>query len=135
MGLAERRAIQEFKDKSYPSLKKEIDQAAGFEVPVEVQWDTLAVEGLSHLTEESFPKVFFTPVRDALKAITIDDMGKNALKSGLKKIVVANTKESYGASGFSFEGGTLTLDHLPYTNVDDVGERTQAIQEMLEKNL
>ncbi|MBI3297356.1 MAG: hypothetical protein HYZ75_04270 [Elusimicrobia bacterium] len=135
MGLAERRAVEEFKDKQFPALKQEIDQAAGFDVPLEVQWDTLAAEGYSHLYADAFPKVYFVPLRDAVKAIAVDQMGKDALKGGLKKVLVANTKEGFSCSSFSFEGGTLTIDHQPCSNIDDVGERTTGIQKMLEEKL
>jgi hypothetical protein len=136
MGLAERRAAKEFETKRFPQLKKDIDDAAGFEVPVEVAWETLAKEGESHLYAESWPKVFFEPLVTALKAITIDDMGKEALKGGLKKVVIQNRSGAYyGDRMANFEGGTLTLDHEPHTNVDNISERVEGIQKLLESKL
>src|SRR3954462_2343928 len=76
MGLAERRAAKEFETKRFPQLKKDIDDAAGFEVPVTVAWDTLAKEGEAHLYDDCWPKVYFQPLVAAFKGITIDDMGK-----------------------------------------------------------
>jgi len=38
MGLAERRGVERFKNDDYPGWKWRIDEAAGFEVPVEVAW-------------------------------------------------------------------------------------------------
>ena len=72
MGLAERRAIQSFQQQHYPALKKEIDDAAGFEVAIDVRWDTLAEEGMSHLYDEYLPKVFFQVLSGAFRAICID---------------------------------------------------------------
>ncbi len=89
----------------------------------------------SHLYGKDWPKVFFEPLVGALSAITVDDMGREALKAKLSKIVIANTTSSYGASAFTFEGGTLTIDHEPHTNVDDVTLRTEALRELLERSL
>lgn len=136
MGLAERRAAKEFETKRFPQFKKDIDAAAGFEVPVEVKWDTLALEGESHLYEECWPKVYFVPLIDALKSITSDDMGKEALKASLKKIEIQNRADvSYGERIAHFDGGTLLLDHKPHTNVDDVKDRTNGIRTLLESKL
>ena len=133
MGLAERRAAKEFETKRFPQFKKDIDEAAGFDVPVTVAWDTLALDGESHLYDECWPKVYFVPLIAALKAITIDDMGKEALKGGLKKIEIQNRADtSNGSRIATFEGGTLVLDNNPHTNIDDVEDRTKSIQSLLE---
>jgi hypothetical protein len=136
MGLAERRAAKEFETKRFPQFKKDIDTAAGFDVPVTVAWDTLALEGESHLYDECWPKVYFVPLIEALKGITFDDMGKEALKAGLKKIEIQNRAgTSYGDRMATFDGGTLLIDHKPHTNVDDVDDRTKGIRTLLESKL
>ena len=136
MGLAERRAAKEFETNRFPQFKKAIDEAAGFEVPVTVAWDTLAIEERAHLYDECWPQVYFVPLITALKAITVDDMGKEALKASLKKIEIQNRGDnSSGERMVSFEGGTLLLDHKPVTNVDDVDGRTKAIRTLLESRL
>ena len=136
MGLTERRAAKEFETKRFPQFKKDIDEAAGFEVPVTVHWDTLAKEGESHLYDECWPKVYFEPLITALKAITIDDMGKEALKAGLKKIEIqSRAGTSSGGRIANFEGGTLLLDHEPHTNVGDIQDRTDGIRTLLESKL
>src|SRR5262249_26468781 len=117
MGLAERRAVEQFKSNDYPNWKAKIDQATGFEVPVEVAWEELAVaDQYASSLGDFFPKVYFQPMVDALNAITIDDLGRNAIRDGLKKIVVRNTDQYASTSGFSFEDGVLTIDHKPYVN-------------------
>ena len=87
MGLTERRAIKAFQENKYPKLKAEMDTAAGFDVPVVVDWDTIMAvsEGYSEQYEENLPKVFFRPLIEAFKGICIDDLGKEAFKEGLKK--------------------------------------------------
>ncbi|AFE04486.1 hypothetical protein COCOR_02112 [Corallococcus coralloides DSM 2259] len=136
MGLAERRAAKEFETKRFPQFKKDIDEAAGFEVPVTVAWDTLALEGESHLYDQCWGQVYFVPLIEALKGITIDDMGKEALKGALKQIEIQNRSDiSYGERMATFEGGILRLDHRPHTNIDDVKDRTKGIQTLLESKL
>jgi hypothetical protein len=137
MGLAERRAAKEFETNVYPGLKQQIDAVAGFEVPLEVKWDTLMKqEKYIAKWNESWPQLYFLPIVEAFKAICIDQMGKDALKDGVKNIIVQDTQESYSSPWASFDKatGTLTLDHQ-YTNVDDVRARAQTLQMTLEKDL
>jgi len=136
MGLAERRATKTFQDKSFPALKADIEKMAGFPVALEINWEQLAKESYADSFEESWRKVYFVPVLDALKSICRDELGKEALKAGLKKIVFCNTKDTYSAeSAISFTGGELTIDHDPCTNVDYVKDRADVVLKVLEKGL
>ncbi len=136
MGLAERRAIKAFQDDHLPEFHKKIKEAFGLEVPVEINWDSIALEGEAHLYDECWPKVYFEPLIEGLKAVGRDDMGKEALQGGLKKIIIQNTTGAYyGDRWASFENGVLTLDHLPTTNADSIQERTDGLVQTLEKNL
>jgi hypothetical protein len=131
-GLKEKRAIKNFQEKSYPKLTKEINSIAGTDVPIEVDWDSIAVDGYSELYEEGFTKVYFTPLADALKGICADDMGKTALKEALKKVVIKNSSDSYSPSNFSFADGVLVIDHSPTSNLADTKDRTDKIVKLLE---
>lgn len=135
MGLAENRAIKEFVTTVLPSLKTKIDEAAGFDVPLEVRWDTLTRdETYSSGWVAGWPKIYFQPIIEAFQQICVDDMGKEALRSSLKRVVVQNTKDSYSSWWASFAGGTLTLDYM-FTNVDAVTDRTRVLREALENGL
>jgi hypothetical protein len=135
MGLAERRGVERFKSNEYPGWKSRIDEAAGFDVPVEVAWGELGVADYADSYPEFFPKVYFQPLVDALRAITIDDLGKEALRAGLSKIVIKNDGNFYSTSGISFTGGVLVFDHQPHTNVDYGEERAKGLQKILESGL
>jgi len=105
-------------------------------VPLEINWEQLAKDSYADGYDENWRKVYFQPVLDALKSICRDDLGKEALKDGLKKIVFCNTKDTYSAdAAVSFTGGELTIDHDPCTNVDYVKDRADAVQKSLEKGL
>jgi hypothetical protein len=135
MGLAERRAVERFKNDDYPGWKARIDDAAGFDVPVEVAWDELAAADYADRYAEFFPKVYFQPLADALAAVAIDELGKSALMAGLSKIVIRNTGHFYSASGIAFTDGVLTLDHQSHVNVDDGADRAKALTKTLESAL
>ena len=131
MGLPERRATKAFVDKRYPELKKQIDEIAGFEVNLEVAWETMAVDDSADLYDEAWTKVYFEPLMEALRGICIDDMGKEALHDGLKKVVIRHS----GSNEFSFTDGTLLVDHWPTSNIDSVRDRCDSILKALEKGL
>jgi hypothetical protein len=136
MNLKERRAVKSFQDDHYPSQKKRIDDAAGFEVEVEVDWGTLVKEDSLHLIEECWPQVYFDSLVGALEAIATDDMGKDALKEGLQRVVLKNTTDCANADRCaSFEQGVLTIDHRPFANTHHVNQRAKAIQDAIECSL
>lgn len=135
MGLAEKRAIKEFEANIYPGLKQKIDTAAGFPVEIEVDWASLAKEEkYRDKWPEAWPKLYFQPIEDAFKGICSDDMGRDALKGALKKIVVQNTKDSYSSYWATFTDGVLVLDYM-FTNVGQIAERTQLLRDAVEEKL
>lgn len=136
MGLQERRAVKTFQDGSYQNLTNEINTLAGYSLEFEVNWDTLALEEYTHMYEEGFTKVYFTPLINALKEITVDEMGKEALKEALKKVVIKNEAGNYyGSTAYAFNGGVLTIDHQPFSNIDNITERSEELSKLLMKNL
>jgi|SRR5215472_8528676 len=135
MGLAERRAAERWKSDYYPDWKARIDQAADFDVPVEVSWEQLAEADYADSYAEFFPKVYFQPLVLAFSAITVDEMGKEALKEGLSKVVIKNSGEYTSNSGITFRNGVLTIDHRPHYDVDYYEERAKAIQKNLESGI
>jgi hypothetical protein len=98
-------------------------------------WSELAVDGYAAHYTEYFPKVYFQPLTRALAAITIDDMGKEALRETLTKIVIRNTGNYASETGFSFVDGVLTVDHRSDANVDHDDDRAKWLQELLEAGL
>jgi hypothetical protein len=135
MGLAERRATKEFQDKQFPDLRNEIHKVAGFPVPIEVAWEQLAVDGQTDYYKEAWTEIFFKPVIDALRQIARDDMGKEALKGGLKKIEFRNSSGYYSpGSAITFVNGAIVIDH-ELSNVGDTKDRTKHLVDIVEKGL
>jgi hypothetical protein len=136
MGLQEKRAIKAFQEGSYKKLTDEINAQAGYAIEYDVNWDTLALDEMADYYDDSFTKVYFTPVLLSVKEIAADDMGKEALKETLKKIVIKNEAGNvYGSSAYSFSQGVLTIDHQPCTNIENVNERTTELTDLLMKQM
>jgi hypothetical protein len=136
MGLIERRALAEFQERNYPGLLKKVQDAAGFSVPVEVKWDTLALDGQSDKYVKYWPDVYFTPLAAGLARVAKDEIGRGALKAGLKKIVIENDSDNKRPDRWAdLKDGVLTLDHHPFFNLEDRQLRANALGDLLEKKL
>ena len=140
-GLAERRAIAAYRQEKWPPIEQGIRKAAGFDVPIDVEWDQLTIPGdAGHYAEdEYYGKTIFQPLTEALTSITADQMGRDALKAKLQRIHVRFDEKTAPASnypnGLSFTNGMLDINWRPFSNTADVKDRTKALTEIMEKNL
>jgi len=139
--LAERRAITAYEQGVYVDQVKAIQAAAGYELPLDVQWNTIALpdQSANYAQDGFWTQIYFVPLQKALSAIAVDDMGKQALKAKLSKVVVrydeATAPSSAYQDGVAFDGGVLDLNFRPFSNVDDVNARADAIRKALEAKL
>lgn len=134
MGLRERRAIKAFEDTQWPELKAQILDAAGAPIPIEVDWASLAAEGYADDYAESLPKLYFLPLIQAFKNVAFDDLGKEAVREGIARIIIQNKAQGYSSWWVNLQDKVLTLDHY-YSNIDDVEGRTEVLQKKLENQL
>ena len=106
MGLNERRKIKELQDTTFPGRVKEIEEICGKAIPYEIEWDTLAddPEGLNYIDNVSAHRLNM-----ALRVICQDDMGKEAVREGLKKVKLKNVKD-LAAKKLAFNAGVLEMD-------------------------
>jgi hypothetical protein len=89
MGLVERRLAKEIQDTKIPEFKAELKTVTGFEPELDIKWDTFIAFDewpLNRLRDSMLPSIM-----EVMKNICIDDMGKDALKAGLTKIILVNT--------------------------------------------
>jgi hypothetical protein len=109
MGLNERRKIKELQEVTLPGRVKEIEEISGAGIPYEVDWESLAEDlpGLNFLENLSCHRLNM-----ALRVICQDDMGKEAVRAGLKKVKLKNVK-SKAEKKMTFEGGVLEM-HCAY---------------------
>ena len=136
MGLKEKRIIQAFQKEVFPQLETEINRAAGYTVPLQIEWNTLMEDRFSHLYNDTFPKIYFLPLIEAFKVICEDAMGVELLKAGLKSVVIVNENDEHNLErAITFEEGVLKINHGPVVNADKVEERTARITSVLEEKL
>lgn len=109
MGLQERQMIRDLTEKTLPEREKEITEICGGTARYEVDWDSLAndAEGLRFLDNLSCHRLNM-----ALRSISMDPMGKEALKDGLKSIKLRNVK-SKDEMKIAFQNGVLEM-HCAY---------------------
>ncbi|MCU0725050.1 MAG: hypothetical protein MUE73_04545 [Planctomycetes bacterium] len=105
MGLAEKRAMEKAMKEWLPNREKELAEICGGPVPYEVDWtsfdgDAKGIEWLEHNGPQQ--------VSMAFRGIGTDDLGRQALREGVKKVVLRNTGKPEEKQ-LGFEGGVLTL--------------------------
>jgi len=130
MGLNERRKIKELQDVTFPGRVKEIEEICGKAISYEVDWESLAddLEGLNFIDNLSCHRLNM-----ALRVICQDDMGKEAVRDGLKLIKLKNVKDK-SAMKMSFDGGVLEM-HCAYAQRTDGMFGDNDIRELLVKKL
>src|SRR5215813_9927183 len=114
MGLTERRKIKELQETTLPGRVKEIEEICGKPIPYEVDWNSLAndLEALNFIDNISCHRLNM-----ALRVICMDEMGKEAVRDGLKLVRLANVKEKADMK-IAFSGGTLEM-HCAYAQRTD----------------
>jgi hypothetical protein len=103
MGLNERRKVEELKTTTLPARSKEIAEICGKSVPYEIDWDSFdTLDSLNFLDNISCHRLNM-----ALRIICQDEMGKQAVKDGLKLVKLKNSKDK--TVKLTFENGTLEM--------------------------
>lgn len=130
MGLNERRKIKELQETSFPERVREIAEICGAPIQYEVDWESLAddAEGLNFIDNISCHRLNM-----ALRMICLDDMGKQAVREGLKLVKLKNVKTKEEMK-MTFEGGVLEM-HCAYALRTDGMFSDNEIRALLEKKL
>ena len=126
MGLNERRKIEELKNTTFPGRVKEIEEICGKAIPYDVDWNSLAddMEALNFIDNISCHRLNM-----ALRVICQDDLGKQAVRDGLKQIKLKNVKDK-SAMKLSFDQGVLEM-HCAYAQRTDGMFSDNQIRELL----
>ena len=130
MGLAERRKIKELQEVTFPERVKEIEEICGKAIPYEVDWESLTddAEGLNFIDNISCHRLNM-----ALRTICIDEMGKEAVREGLRLIKLKNVKDKSDMS-ISFADGVLEM-HCAYAQRTDGMYSDTEIRDLLMEKL
>lgn len=109
MGLNERRKVKELQDTVLPGREKEIEEICGKAVPYEVDWASISddAQALNFLDNLSCHRLNM-----ALRVICMDEMGKEAVREGLKLVRLKNVADA-ASRHLAFENGVLEM-HCAY---------------------
>ena len=130
MGLAERRKIKELTDTTIPEREKELLEITGSPIRYEIEWDSLAndAEGLNFLDNISCHRLNM-----ALRVICSDELGREAVRDGLKLVKLANVATP-AQMCISFANGVLDM-HCAYAQRTDGMYSDNQIRDVLMKGL
>ena len=130
MGLQERRMVKELQEVTLPGRTKEIEEICGKAIPYEVDWDSISddLEALNFIDNCSCHRLNM-----ALRIICMDEMGKEAVRDGLKVVKLKNVKTT-GEMGITFENGALEM-RCAYALGTSGMHSDNAIRELLIKKL
>ena len=126
MGLPERRKVKELQDITLPERSREIAEICGQAVPYEVDWASIEndAQALNFLDNLSCHRLNM-----ALRVICQDEMGKAAVRDGLKLVRLKNVAEP-AQRHLAFAGGVLDM-HCAYAQGTGGMHSDQAIRELL----
>src|SRR5579863_6530299 len=130
MGLTERRKIKELQDVTFPGRVQEIAEICGAPIPYEVDWASMSddFQALNFIDNLSCHRLNM-----ALRVICQDDLGKEAVREGLKLIKLKNVK-TQSEKSITFSGGVLEM-HCAYALLSDGMFEDNEIREVLNKGL
>ncbi|TDU26625.1 hypothetical protein DFR24_3654 [Panacagrimonas perspica] len=130
MGLNERRKIKELQDTTLPARVLEIQEICGKPIPYEVDWDSFGNDGeaLNYLDNLSCHRLNM-----ALRMICMDEMGKEAVRDGIRLVRLKNVVDKSGMS-LTFADGVLEMT-CAYALRTDGMHSDGVIRELLLKNL
>jgi hypothetical protein len=105
MGLIEKRLIKEAKETWVLEEQKDMRTIANSDVVIDIEWasfesDEPALRNLQHLGVRKLSNAF--------RVICVDDLGKEAVRDSIKRVVVTNDKDIKEAS-VNLDAGTVTL--------------------------
>lgn len=138
MGLEEKRRLAAIRENHIPRFASEMKTACGFDLPFEINVATFPenktiLDCYDYYFESYGPGLVITVFKDLCK----DNLGKDAVKEKIKKVIFENTAktpEDKGGKEVKIENGTLFVRESFYGYSDILFGETdlrQAIEAML----
>jgi len=118
MGLKQRRAMKDFMENQLPQHLQEIRDIVGYEIEVEIDESSSQIEdNRAHLLEASWADGFMVPLKQALRNVCIDELGKEAMEASVKKIRLFYREFPPGRDvdrrKITFDNGVLSINRKP----------------------
>lgn len=103
MGLEEKRLMQQFQEVILPKFRNELKTMAGVDIPIEMDVTGFAndANALKYLEDQTRELI------NTLRSLMSDAVGAQAVKDGVKKIVIKNAGS--GQKGLSLKDGIVEL--------------------------
>src|SRR5262245_15400439 len=122
--------MKELQEVTFPGRVQEIEEICGTRIPYDVDWDSLSndAEALNFIDNISCHRLNM-----ALRVICQDDMGKGAVRDGLKQIKLKNVKDKSDMR-ISFKDGVLEM-YCAFALHGDVMFSDCEIRHILEEHL
>jgi hypothetical protein len=130
MGLDEKRKLKELQDKTFPERTRELAEICGTPVRYDVDWKSLAddLEAMNFVENLSCHRTNM-----ALRVICSDDVGREAVKAGLKTVSLKNVPDK-ASMKIAFADGVLEM-HCAYALRTDGMFSDGEIRKVLSKGL
>ena len=130
MGLNERRKVEELKRDTFPARVLELEEICGKAIPYEIDWESISDDAvaLNFIDNLSCHRLNM-----ALRMICQDDMGKQAVRDGVKLVKLKNVKDAESRH-ISLTDGVLEM-HCAYALGTTGMLGDNEIRQYLEKHL
>lgn len=105
MGLIEKRLIKQGQEEWVPEAQKELRELTGSEQVIEVVWDGFTSDeaALNNIRFQGLRRVIA-----AFRVVCVDDLGKEAVKEQVQKVVVHNADDP-AKKGMTLKDGAFAL--------------------------
>jgi len=104
MGLKEKRMIKMLNDEVIPSIRNELKEMSGVDIEWDVDWSGFKdMKSLMNIENQGLRRIL-----DAFRNICYDEIGKEAIQEGVKKVVVKNFDDASEVK-VTFENGQLEV--------------------------
>lgn len=131
MGLQEKKWIRSIKEDYLVDFQKELDLAAGTNIPIDVEW-----ESFPSVNELKFiPSVGIQRILNSIKEICKDADGKEAIQEEIKNILIKHVADdAENNKNMSIENNTFILA-AGFGGSQSNAFNDSSIKEFLENNL
>jgi len=104
---------------------------------MEVLWETMQSDDNDRKEDyfQWYDKVYFRPLISTFKDLCSDTMGKDAVRAGVKKIIIDGSEGTSTQSSTSFNDGVFTLKHVFNAYVESEEELPKRWKKIIEAKL
>lgn len=104
MGLEDKRFKKQMENETLPEIARQLAEIVGKDIEIDIDWESFNTkESMQEIEHQVFGRVL-----EAMRAVAVDDIGKEALQESMNSVSVKNLESKENRS-CTFEAGTLLL--------------------------